>query len=820
MSYLKNIIRLLFLVLVLMIPQSYSVEAVNNSPNNATGEIIGIIEDLRTSTLLKGAKIVLTHNGDSQTTTSDQNGKYEFRNLEAGEYIVTVEIENYHSATQNVVVNSGITTTNDFSLTKKPENLGNLIGKVTEGDADTPIEGALVTVGNGEKTYSQTTDSLGKYSINDLIIGDYEVEVTLENYEAEGPIPLSISKNETIKDFTLMRQKGDISGKIVNSKDKTALDSVKITLTDGKNNYTATTDTSGVFTINDINSGHYDMKATSPGFEDKQFTDLLIQSGNMINQDFELNEKFKSLSGFVKDGEGGNPLSGVQIFLSYGTNNYSTISDESGRYSFYALKPGEYTLTAKLDKYAMKSLNITIKDAEPKIQDIAISKPLGSISGRVTDSSTGDNVAGAKITATDGTSSYVTYSNSNGYYKFNDLELGKYKLTIEFNNYDIKTIEDIVVTDLDAVAKDIEIENSKGSLSGDVKDGSGNSLENAKIEMLNDDEHYTIKTDPDGNYDIDDIKEGKYDVIISKSNYEQKELFDLNIQGGRDLDRDFSLEAISGTVFGKVTDKNTGNPIESAYIEITNEDNTITILTDSNGDYSKDFVPSGNYRVIASADGYTKGFVDNIVVNKGDDTKADIALTKPVTMRRRLLTPEVNEKNTLELDELWPEDELWFEDDIDQEIQDPIIDPITNPMMRNFNLSTLPIITPEPEENSNISQPNVEIVDPSENVIRGTGTPDDIINVNFSDGMQMNTKVLNDGTWSIGVPELRAGDVLSINAEDPITRDTSADVNVSIINSLPSTGEYIDNYLESFVACFMILSVTINIFVTSLKKVK
>jgi|GEM_PF-2908500 len=610
MSYLRKrmIFKFKFLIFIsiLIFCQSSNIRA--SQASTITGEIYGNITDLITSIPLIDAEVALSSGGKTQITATDVNGNYEFKNLAAGEYLITVDFPNYYTATQNVIVNSGIRTISDFAITKKRVNL---TGIVTDSDTKNPVEGVMVTVIDGEKTYSQTTDSFGKYVISDLFVGDYIVEFALENYYREGSVSLSITEDEIVRDFVITRQKGEMTGKIINNIDKSALVSVIVVLSDGINNYTTATDANGIFTISDVYSGYYDMTVSLPGFEDKKFTDLLIQSENILVQDFEL-----------------------------------------------------------------KKLEITYRD--------------------------------------------------------------------------------------------IEIESSKGVLRGRVKDPSGNNLSDAKIEIFNDDEHYTLNTDSNGDYIVENINEGKYTIIASKTNYSQIEIYDLYLLRGSFVAQDFVLEAISGTIFGKVTDMNAGTPIGFASITITNDDNTITTLADANGDYSMDFVPQGNYTVIASADDYNDSFAYDVIVFKGEYTRVDIALTRI-------------------------SDEILIDENI--EMQSPI-------MLRS---GIMPIIVPETPtpENDSVLQPNIESVDLDENVIKGTGTPGDTIEIIFSDGTLLETTVLEDGTWSITVPHLDVGDVIVIRAIN--SEGVSANVNVSIIDSLPSTGEYVDYYWINFTMCFMIL---------------
>ncbi len=761
---LSTNILLIFIFILMICQTSYT----NALPS--TGELNGVITDLRSSGSIKNAKVTISMGSNSKSVNTDQNGKYEFKNIVSGEYLVTVDAFSYNIATQNVTVSSGIRTINDFALTKKKVSLS---GRVIDANTNKPVENVFITASDGQRDYSQTTDSNGNYIIKDLLIEYYDVTASIDNYNVLKLEKVLIEDDPTVKDFSISRQKGDITGKVINSIDKKPLTSVSILLSDGVNKYEATTDSNGIFTINNVNSGYYNMVASLNGYKEKQFTNILVQGSNMVSQDFELNKEALNLSGIVK-GINNNPISGVSIFLTNGTTNYSSITDGSGMYFFSNLSAGIYTLTASLENYNMKSININVAGSGSNVQDITISKLNGKIAGSVIDSSNGNFVEGAKITATDGVNTYVEYSDVNGKYQFNNMALSKYKLTIEYRNYDVKTINDVVVTDFDTKVQDVQITNSNGILKGNVKNSlSGRDIENAKIEIINDVQHYTAYTNSNGDYVVDNVKEGKYEIIASKPNYTQSETYDVNIKKGNIVTEDFSIKGISGSMYGTVTDQYTKDPIAYAYIKITNDDNTITAIADVSGNYVKDYIPQGNYTVIASADGYNEYSIGNIEVLKEKSTKVDISLFK-----------------------------------------DPgtIIDEEPPPLSRTLRGTKAPIITAETPtiDNSNVSQPIVELVDPNANLISGTGIAGDKINVLLPDGTNLTTEVLNDGTWQINnLPTLNVGDKLIVNEMDPVTLDVSANVNVEIVDlKLPSTGEYIGFYywINFSITFFVLLS--------------
>lgn len=87
---------------------------------NPFGNIYGVVVNSNTSEPIQGARVTLTPTGKSTVTGSD--GSYEFVDLEAGAYKVTVQAEGYSSTLKNVTVVAGERAIGDVSLSEKPKN--------------------------------------------------------------------------------------------------------------------------------------------------------------------------------------------------------------------------------------------------------------------------------------------------------------------------------------------------------------------------------------------------------------------------------------------------------------------------------------------------------------------------------------------------------------------------------------------------------------------------------------------------------------------------------------------------------------------------
>ncbi|MBR4390880.1 MAG: carboxypeptidase-like regulatory domain-containing protein [Bacteroidales bacterium] len=87
---------------------------------NPRGGIQGIVTDLQTNEPIQGVNISLSPTGLSAVTGSD--GRYEFSNLEAGQYTVQAMKNGYESNTKNILISGNTIASGDMML--RPAQVG------------------------------------------------------------------------------------------------------------------------------------------------------------------------------------------------------------------------------------------------------------------------------------------------------------------------------------------------------------------------------------------------------------------------------------------------------------------------------------------------------------------------------------------------------------------------------------------------------------------------------------------------------------------------------------------------------------------------
>jgi PKD repeat protein len=169
---------------------------------------------------------------------------------------------------------------------------------------------------------------------------------------------------------------------------------------------------------------------------------------------------------------------------------------------------------------------------------------------------------------------------------------------------------------------------TKGTLNGKITDqSSGADILNAMI--ITQPATDTVSSDSVGNYSITNIEAGSYTVTASKNGFSSKSV-NTNVTAGETTTVNISLTTTTGSIKGKIFDQNSGNGISG--VTVVTQPATVTVTSDSDGDYLIPNLEPGNYIINVTKPGYYPNSMDGDVI-AGETITKNISLTSiPVTI--------------------------------------------------------------------------------------------------------------------------------------------------------------------------------------------
>lgn len=414
----------------------------------------------------------------------------------------------------------------------------------------------------------------------------------------------------------LQAANADLTGTITDENTGLPISGALIELIRGNHvEYSTTTDPNGEYSINDIQPGSYDLDASAAGYEAVS-VEVKLQNNSTTKVDLSLVPGGGSISGTVTDAVSSSPISGATIQIFQGSTLIAIeTTNVSGNYSSPQLAPGTYTLVATATGYRDQAVGAMVEAGNITIVDFSLSTLPGAIAGTVTDAVTTNPIQGATVTAYSGSIAIASAdTDASGNYTLPNLAPGEYTLVVLANNYQDQTAGAIVVAGATTTVN-FALDPSPGTIAGTVtRSDTGMTLSGATIRIFQQSILIgSTLTDINGAYSFSDLAPGNYIVFVNKTGF-QAQFIGAIVSANSTTTVNFVLDPNPGTIAGKVSDANTGNPIRGALVEVLDGPLLIaSALTDPNGNYSIPDLQPNTYTVLASASGFQEHFVQATV---------------------------------------------------------------------------------------------------------------------------------------------------------------------------------------------------------------
>lgn len=311
--------------------------------------------------------------------------------------------------------------------------------------------------------------------------------------------------------------------------------------------------------------------------------------------------------GRLIDAVGGSALTNARIDVRDFDLEAVSI-DSSGQFVLSNLDPGAYIVSYSAPGYLSASQNLNLQKgqfADVGTIRLTVAPTASLVSGVLTDTTTGEPVAGAIVSVIVSGTSASAISNTNGEYQLL-AELGDAVLTVTSDDYHaisatVTLTAGTAVNFSPGLLPIAESQPANASISGLILDESNQPLEGVSVSLAG---AGSVVTESDGYFVLENLSAGEVRIEIAKTGYETlsstlilPEKTRVNL-GEVTLREQVVLPATS--ISGQVMDLSTGAPVAGASVTVGSASTT----TDSNGFYSLRDIPVLEFTLQVNASGY------------------------------------------------------------------------------------------------------------------------------------------------------------------------------------------------------------------------
>ena len=425
--------------------------------------------ELLTVTQQAGPKVVLSWTGFPYFTRIYRNNQiiaelynqYSYEDTpEFGEYTYFVE-----TGTQdNCLKQSNEVTINYIVVTSV------LSGLITNSEG-IAINGASISLDNATDHYSAVSAEDGSYNIIGVKFGNYSFTISALGYVTSTQ-QFVMPETDASYNKTLEYKYVNISGTIT-GKDDVTLPNVNVTFTNktiDNKTYNTVSIIGGVYSINNLTEGNYNVKALINGYFEYEDETLITDETSIYNIQMSIIKAVISGKVYSNDTPP-NVIEGVNVRLISGSLIYEVTTDSDGAYSEH-VEIGTYNLTAIKSGFNNGILNnVVVNEGGAIDKNITINRNFFSfITVNVIDNVLKTPVENAAITLTKTDESYITYSASTdeeGSYSFLRLPEGEFNIIVIADDY--PEYSSIIIINSNLMTFEVEMGGS-GINTGEITD--------------------------------------------------------------------------------------------------------------------------------------------------------------------------------------------------------------------------------------------------------------------------------------------------------------------------------------------------------------
>ncbi|WP_161605586.1 carboxypeptidase regulatory-like domain-containing protein [Natrialba chahannaoensis] len=500
------------------------------------GYLSGSVTDINGTLLDDGNVTVVDDPDDPQIheVAAISNGTYNVP-IAPGTYYVEADSDNYVSSdADDVVVNPGETTNQDFSL----QETGFIAGTVTDS-ANEPIDSGYVQVHDIWEHVEIDED--GTYNMS-VAPDTYTVEAGSDGYVTEYSDNVSVEVGTTTELNVSLTEAGFIVG-TVSDPDGNPIDSGEVHAYDEGHENTGwnglSEDDDGQFNFS-VPEGTYTIQADSDGYGSVSHGGLEVTTGEQTVQNVTL-EPAGHFDVTVTDPDGNLiPDANIDMYDPDESIWQGDVTDENGSATI-SIPDGTYDVEVRADGYAPTRLeDVSVSVGEVVTQTIEL-EVASTIQGTVTDAD-GNPVDGAEVFAHDDGYQHVEFdeTDADGEYSVVVPE-GEYTLRIDADGYGPEIVDGVETNAGQTETRNVELD-VPAVITGTVSDDDGTPVDKGVVVATDGSDYYWDEIDPsdNGSYSLE-LSEGTYSVEAFTDGAMARSDGELTLNDGESISLDLGM---------------------------------------------------------------------------------------------------------------------------------------------------------------------------------------------------------------------------------------------------------------------------------------
>lgn len=575
--------------------------------------------------MLSGTGVVIA------TIFSDSDGHFLVSTLTPSIYTILASAADFQTASATLGVTSDQTANVQLVLYPDP---GSIAGQITDAVTGSTILGVAVTLtdSNNFLVASLIADTKSGYQFDGLPPGSYTVAVHALNYEGEVLGGIVHSNSISPINFTLQPNPGTLAGEV-----SPAIGGAVVQLFNNNNILISSVFTrpDGTFTFIGEKIGSYYVTAIAMGYS-SQAAGASILSGQTTHVTINLSPNPGQISGTVID-PAGNPIPTAVVKVLNSNESVRGIgpTQGDGSYVIDAIPAGTKTVIASAPNFSTQVQGAFVDPGEiVNGVNFVLTPDPGTLSGQITDQSTGLVIPGASVEIRLGEATGLSIASATttpfGNFQISGLQPGSYTVIAKANHYATGVLGTSVESNGFSLAN-LALSPLFGAISGTVTDTAGHPIgaNDTRIKLYSKDGTLieTIFVEVDGTFLINGVSAGEYVLSVSSPFFET-ETIGLTVRAGTTTSVQIQLTPQTATVIGTVKNSATSAPISGGLIILTDIDGlpVDTVFTDDTGSFTISGVPAGNFVISAVASGFGTG-VSAVVTRSGQTSVTGLQLT-------------------------------------------------------------------------------------------------------------------------------------------------------------------------------------------------